>query len=145
MIPVTWKTAEKSIQQICNRIDDDSVKVIVAVARGGLVPATMISHGIGCRKMHVIYAASYDDQTNGRSTLRINLAGILPHRFNRPDVLFVDDICDTGKTFKKLMQDFPDARYTSLYVKNGCGLLDKVIYSNRVADKVWVSFPWELQ
>ena len=84
---------------------------IYGVPRGGLVPAVYLSHRLG-----------------------IPLVSS-PHRLG--DTLVVDDILDTGSTYRRLSDTA--AYYAVLLAREA---LPKVIYG-RMYDGPWVEFPWE--
>lgn len=84
---------------------------IYGVPRGGLVPAVYLSHRLG------IPLASSPDRPG--------------------DTLVVDDILDTGSTYRRLSG--AAAYYVVLLARKA---LPKVIYG-RIYDGPWVEFPWE--
>ena len=63
-------------------------------------------------------------------------------------ILVVDDICDTGNTFKILKELYRDkykdinVEFASLFTKDKSShLVD--YYGLSVADSIWLDFPWE--
>ena len=85
---------------------------IYAVPRGGLVPAVYLSHRLG---IPLVFSP------------------------DRPgDTLVVDDILDTGATYRRLSG--AAAYYAVLLARKA---LPKVIYG-RMYDGPWVEFPWEV-
>jgi hypoxanthine phosphoribosyltransferase len=109
---------------------------IVAVARGGLVPATHICHYFDCPICFI-----YND---------VLLDTLDSHR----RVLVVDEINDTGSAFQRIQSrifsqppnDGLDVRYAVLYTRHTTGFeadyfLDFEPYFLR--DATWQNFPWE--
>lgn len=116
--------------------------LILAVARGGLVPAQFLAYALDVRRVEVIQALSYDD-TVQRATVSIeggcDLAGATR-------VLIVDDIIDSGKTADAVTR-YLEARYPALQLR-WAALWSKPAstfppdYHCREAD-AWVRFFWE--
>jgi xanthine phosphoribosyltransferase len=95
---------------------------IVAVSRGGLVPAAIIAYAL---KMEIWEAVQIPPKMSSNSN----------------ELLIVDDISDTGKTFATLRRSMPNAVYVSAYVKpQGKPLCD--FWAKEVAQDNWVVFPW---
>jgi hypoxanthine phosphoribosyltransferase len=56
--------------------------------------------------------------------------------------LFVDDMCDSGKTITDIQELYPDARFAVLCTRRK----DIIEYSPielDEADESWIDFPWE--
>ena len=85
---------------------------IYGVPRGGLVPAVCLSHRLG------IPLVSSPDRPG--------------------DTLVVDDILDTGSTYRRL--SYAATYYLVLLARQA---LPKVVYG-RMYDGPWVEFPWEV-
>ncbi len=112
---------------------------IVAVARGGLVPAAIIARVLDVRRIDTICIASYDGQAKGE----VQVLKAPP-----PDVgtgggwLLVDDVADSGATAEAARRMLPDAHYATLYVKPaGKPFVDT--YQREVDQATWIDFPWD--
>jgi hypoxanthine phosphoribosyltransferase len=60
------------------------------------------------------------------------------------NILFVDDVCDTGKTVTEIRSQVPNGRWAVLYSKTdnmGIDFIGKRVYN---VNK-WIVFPWEKQ
>ena len=56
--------------------------------------------------------------------------------------LIIDDLSDSGRTFRILRGMFPKAKFVSVYAKpQGAGEVD--IYAEQLPDE-WIVFPWDL-
>jgi len=115
---------------------------VVGVARGGLVPATIISYELGL-PLTTVHVSSYD------GTERKNIIGNVNQLFDLPvnsKVLVVDDICDSGQT-----TDWIKNQLTQSEVKHelACIFIKKQhkgkirFYGSVVTDDKWIVFPWE--
>jgi len=117
---------------------------IVGIARGGLIPATILSHLTGFR-MTPVHHSNRDDDISG--VFPKELEEMLLH--GDTTIVFVDDICDTGKTnlevidlvtkFRPSLESVEFVclveKYLSHFTCNAAGLT--------VCDNRWVVFPWE--
>ena len=93
-------------------------KRIVGVVRGGLIPAVILSHW-----------------------LEVPMASG-PHVGS--DLIVVDDVCDTGETFRRMRQAYPGAMLVAPYVKPaGRSVCD--LSAVEVEQDVWLRFPWEVE
>ena len=106
-------------------------KLVVGLSRGGLVPAVYISQFFDC------------------DFFALNKQELFPELDEVENILIVDDINDTGKTFKLVNEDVSNlgiqVRYAALLDNAGSDFT--VDYYGREIDKVkdpcWVVYPWE--
>ena len=128
--------------------------LIIAIARGGLIPAGAIGYAIGIKAMGAMNVEFYTGvgQTLDEPVLLPPLmdASELPGK----KVLVVDDVADSGKTLKMVMdllrsqglevgdETVPvDARSAVIYRKPRSVFTPD--YCWRVTDK-WINFPWSV-
>ncbi len=112
---------------------------IVAIARGGLVPAAIIARELNIRVVDTVCISSY--------TLRNQGEGI--DILKRPDLadmderwLIVDDLVDTGRTANVVKEMFPGIHFATVYAKpEGRPLVDTFI--TEVGQDTWILFPWD--
>lgn len=111
---------------------------IVAVTRGGLVPATVLARILDIKHIHTFCISSYDgdDQQGGAELHKI-------HQDASDRILVVDDLVDTGKTFQEIRQHIPNAHYTAVYLKPA-GRQQINSWAKEVAQDQWLVFPWEI-
>ena len=94
---------------------------IIAIARGGLVPAAIIARVLDVRLIETLCITSYDGQVKG------------------PLLVLKTD---SGSTVKAARRMLPLAHYTTLYAKPaGRPFVDT--YLREVAQDVWIDFPWD--
>ncbi len=140
IIALSWESIHHAIDALTYEIMFNKPEVIVGVARGGLIPATMLSNRLNI-PMKVVSAQSY---TGTRRTIggRTEIVGWDPS-FSSDKVLFVDDILDTGET--KAAIDLMDlsrkVRYATIVNKRP--LLHPTAHFITVDPSVWIKFPWE--
>lgn len=123
---------------------------IIPIARGGLIPATMLSHELGIPIRHVLNVKTYTDKKRNASGVyaedMLNLG-----REEIAGAVFIDDIIDTGTTIEFINATYPDAVFAALIGKPkgmdrvGHKGLDVLTHLPiiKVPDDTWVEFPWE--
>ena len=99
---VTWNEVHRDTKALVNRlIDAGPWRGIVAISRGGLVPATILAREMEIRYVDTLCIASYDEKDQSEITL-----------IKSPDEavadagkgwLLVDDLVDTGTTMRAAM------------------------------------------
>lgn len=132
-----WQEIHQSARDLAQAIQNDGPwHTIVAIARGGLVPAAILAGELDIRRIETIAIASYDGQCQG--TPRILKA----YEGSGDGCLVVDDIVDTGKTAGIVRSLLPEACFVTLYAKpDGTPFIDH--YAAKVPQNMWVAFPWE--
>ncbi|MBR9972604.1 xanthine phosphoribosyltransferase [Magnetospirillum sulfuroxidans] len=109
---------------------------IVAIARGGLVPAAIVAQELDIKLVETVCISSYDSQTQGDMRIMKTLAEEGKHW------LVIDDLVDSGATAKVVRAMLPGCHYATLYAKpEGRGLVDTSVA--QLAQHVWLVFPWE--
>ena len=110
---------------------------IVAVARGGLVPAAILAEELEIALVETLCIASYDGMRRGEPRIVKGLAG------PGDGLLVIDDIVDSGATARLVRELLPGAHLASVYAKpEGRPFADSV--AREVGQSVWIVFPWEL-
>ena len=122
---LSWKDIEDVIDKVVEKIDNLEKKpfYIYGVPRGGLIPATWISHKTGIKYQQI-------------NSAQISKMADLSH------ILIIDDICDSGKTVKEIRENYPKVKVACLYYKETASETPD-IYGEIVGDD-WLVFPWEL-
>lgn len=127
--------------------------IVVGIARGGLVPATMLSHYLG-KPLMVINYSLRDNKVSQVSEIA-DLANALNHG---KSVLVVDDICDSGETLRKVIDE--SRNMSNLYSGSFEQVCKVAVLWNNVSQDVfevdyvgreisreedsrWVIFPYE--
>lgn len=111
---------------------------IIAITRGGLVPAAIISWELDIRLIDTVCIASYEDE-KVQGNLQI-LKAIDSN--DQSDILVIDDLVDTGVTVKAVRKMLPQAHYATIYAKPaGRDLINTFI--TEVSQDTWIVFPWE--
>lgn len=101
LITYTEAQINNMLQEILRQMWVDHYKpdVIVGLVRGGVVPAVKLSHYLDC-KMHSL-SVSLRDHVDTVSDL-----GLAEMAYEGKKILVIDDIKDSGDTFKWIKQDW---------------------------------------
>ncbi|MBU0912083.1 MAG: xanthine phosphoribosyltransferase, partial [Gammaproteobacteria bacterium] len=112
MFYVSWEAFHRATKELAKGLLNRDFDSIVAVSRGGLVPAAILARELDIRVVDSICVSSYDyDQQRELKVLKdATLA-------DSPRLLIVDDLVDTGETAKALREHFPTACFVTVYAK----------------------------
>jgi xanthine phosphoribosyltransferase len=137
--PVTWEELHRNAKALAWRlIEKGPWQGIVAVTRGGLVPAAIVARELEVRLIDTICIASYDDRNQGQLSILKGVAG------DGTGWLIIDDLVDTGKTAKTVRDMLPKAHFATVYAKPaGRPLVDTFI--TEVSQDTWILFPWDIE
>jgi xanthine phosphoribosyltransferase len=112
---------------------------LVAVSRGGLVPAAIVSRVLSIRRIETVCIASYDGTVKGPVEV---IKKPPPELGEGSGWLIIDDLVDLGETAEQARQLLPGAHYAALYAKPvGRPFVDTFL--REIAQDVWVDFPWD--
>lgn len=112
--------------------------LVIGIARGGLVPASLIAHQLKC-KLKIIHVNYRDDDNQPvRSQPEIlQEFQIDMDRFQK--ILLVDDVSVTGKTLSIVKEKLKEFQVTTFVMK---GKADYVLFTDI---KSCVNWPWKEQ
>lgn len=98
-LPISWKTYHTTAQKLAASILDqhESIELIVAIARGGLSLGLILSDYLRVPISTIVIQSYTDIQKQGE----LQITGKLQTPIRGKKVLLVDDIADSGKTFKR--------------------------------------------
>ena len=111
---------------------------IVAVTRGGMIPAAIVARELECRLVETISVVSYDEENPGQPAVLkpASAAG------DGAGFLIIDDLVDRGATARLVRALLPRAHFACLYAKpDGRDAADTFVAE--VAQDTWVLFPWD--
>jgi len=136
--PISWEQLHRDAKALSWRLHDlkRTWKGIVAVTRGGLVPAAIIARELDIHLIDTICITSYDWQSQGESTILKSMDG------DGEGLLIIDDLVDTGSTAKIVRLMLPKAYFATVYAKPaGKPLVDAHV--TEVSQDTWILFPWD--
>ncbi|ANF57645.1 xanthine phosphoribosyltransferase [Halotalea alkalilenta] len=134
---VSWDRLHRDVRELCDSLLNRRFEGIVAVARGGLIPAGLIARELDIRLVDTVCVKSYDKMEQGEG---IDVLKGIDH--DGDGWLLVDDLVDTGKTARAVREMLPKAHFLTIYAKpEGRELVDQ--YHSEVAQDTWIQFPWD--
>jgi adenine/guanine phosphoribosyltransferase-like PRPP-binding protein len=137
--PVSWDQLHRDSRALAWRlVDAGPWQGIVAITRGGLVPAAIIARELDIRLIDTVCIASYDDRERGEGEVLKDVPG------DGRGWLLIDDLVDTGQTAKTVRDLLPAAHFATVYAKPaGRPLVDTFI--TEVSQDTWILFPWDTE
>lgn len=136
--PISWEQLHRDSKALSWRLHDreDAWTGIVAVTRGGLVPAAVIARELGIHHIDTVCITSYNWQHRGETKILKQVEG------SGEGLLIIDDLVDTGSTARIVRKMLPKAYFATVYAKPaGKPLVDA--YVTEVSQDTWILFPWD--
>ena len=143
--PVSWDQFHRDCRALTWRLNEvGPFHAVIAITRGGLVPAAIVARELDIRLIETVCVASYSQTVQGELKVLKDVAqNIVAIGGGRgKGVLIVDDLVDTGKTAKVVRELLPDAHFATVYAKPmGRPMVDTFI--TEVSQDTWIYFPWD--
>ncbi len=130
MTDLTWRDVEALIDILGNVIEISNVHpdVILAVPRGGLIPARLLADRLGVKEIDVVPR---------------NLTPVPNGDYNPGgSVLVVDEVCDSGTSLQFIHACRPYWKTAVLHTKD-CTKFQPDYTALRTPNDVWIVYPWE--
>jgi uncharacterized protein len=141
----TWNQIYDMLLDLANKIQGDGYKpdVIIGIARGGLVPARILSDFLETPELAIIQIEYYVSiaQTRQEPILKRSLHTQITDK----KALLVDDVSDTGKSLQLAknhlqQQGAKEIKTATLYAKPQT--ITKPDYCEKQTSH-WIVFPWD--
>jgi xanthine phosphoribosyltransferase len=141
--PVSWDQFHRDARALAWRLNGAGpFRAVVAITRGGLVPAAIVARELGVRVIETVCVASYDYGVQGGLQVLKPVTEAMAADGGK-GVLIVDDLVDTGKTARAVRDMMPKAHFATVYAKPaGVALVDTFI--TEVSQDTWIYLPWDL-
>lgn len=148
---VSWDQIHRDARALAWRLDgqgpnDGAWKAVVAITRGGMAPAMIVSRELDIRTVDTISVKSYHagggkaDQQRDAEVLKNPNAELMG---DGEGILIVDDLVDSGKTLELVRDLYPKAHFATVYAKPlGEAMVDTFITG--VSQDTWIFFPWDM-
>ena len=136
--PISWDQLHRDSKALAWRLLDlHYFKGIIAITRGGMVPAAVIARELDIHLVETICISSYDwKDKKGEAEILKGIQG------DGEGWLLIDDLVDTGRTAKIVKEMVPKAHFATVYAKPaGRPLVDTFI--TEVSQDTWILFPWD--
>lgn len=119
-----WNEIERIIAILVQKITSKKIefRTISTISRGGLIPARLVADRLNIKQILV------DDET-------------IPS-----DSLFVDDIYDSGETFRRIVEkaDEPENLvFATLYARRKNTYPEQLVYAELTKDVEYIVYPWD--
>jgi xanthine phosphoribosyltransferase len=138
---VTWDQLHRDARALAWRLMAlRPLNGIVAVTRGGLIPAAIIARELEVRFVESVSVVTYDEENMGKPvvTKPPTAAG------DGEGFLIVDDLVDTGGTARVVRGLLPKAHFACVYAKPlGKEMVDSFV--TEVSQDTWIMFPWDTE
>ena len=137
--PVSWEELHRHSKALAWRVMEGGPWTgVVAITRGGLVPAAIVARELEIRLIDTVCVATYDDRDKGRPETLKRVEG------DGTGWLIVDDLVDTGQTAQVVRDMLPKAHFATVYAKPaGRPMVDTFI--TEVSQDTWILFPWDTE
>ncbi|HEX7882045.1 MAG TPA: xanthine phosphoribosyltransferase [Afipia sp.] len=144
--PVSWDQFHRDARALAWRLSGAGpFEAMIAVTRGGLVPAAVIARELGIRVIDTLCVSSYShtSQVSEPAVLKgISDAVARLGGSTGKGLLVVEDLVDTGKTARIVRDLVPQAHIAAVYAKPmGKPMVDTFI--TEVSQDTWIFFPWD--
>jgi len=140
---VSWDQFHRDCKALAWRLVEkrDNWKGIVAITRGGLIPAGIVARELEIKTVETIGISSYDDKTQRSAKVLKNIDEALVG--DGEGWLVIDDLVDSGNTAKMIRKMLPKSHIATVYAKPaGEPLADT--YVTWVSQDTWIYFPWDI-
>ena len=119
--------------------------ILVGIARGGMVPASILSDLLGVRQVVMIRIEFYDDIA--KPGMQPVITQFLNVTVNGKKVLLIDDVSDSGLSLKiakqyLIAEGAVEIKIATLYAKAITKTMPDFI--EKITSR-WIVFPWEIK
>ncbi len=143
---ISWDQIHRDSRALAWRLqgygpDNGAWRAVVAITRGGMAPAMIVSRELDIRTVDTISIKSYDHQAQSEAkVLKAPDAALMG---DGTGILIVDDLVDSGKTLEVVRKMYPNAHFATVYAKpKGRPQVDTFI--TEVSQDTWIFFPWDM-
>ena len=136
---ISYNTIVEDTRELAEKLIPYGFNKIIAVTRGGMIPACLIAQFLNIKEISSIALASYDDENKSGEIKLL----VCPDIEIDEKTLFVDDLFDTGNTYRYIKQKYPQAKIAVVYTKDQNAQLD--FSAKQKQAEIWLVFPWEFE
>jgi xanthine phosphoribosyltransferase len=122
-----------------------SWKGIIAITRGGLVPAALVARELDIRLVDTVCVTSYSSAGTGRADqMQAEVKILKSVAGDGEGYLLIDDLVDSGRTAQVVRLLLPKAHFATLYAKPaGRPIVDTCV--KEFKQNKWIYFPWDIE
>ena len=146
-IVISWPELHRDTRVLCHTLmEKGPFKGIIAIARGGLIPAALVARELEIRLLDTICASSYEESvadSEGAQIKRSEVKVLKGVDHDGEGYLLIDDLVDTGNTARVIRKLLPKAFFATLYAKpKGRDVVDLCV--KEFSQDKWIYFPWDI-
>jgi len=143
ILRMNWETVSTYCERLTGQIKEFRPEVIVAISRGGLVPARLLADSLDVRVIEVLGIAFHKTMTGSSGFPQIAQDIAVEVRGRR--VLVVDDVADIGRSLvvakdHLMRKGASEVKTAAIHYKTNP--MSRPDYYAATAD-AWVVYPWE--
>jgi len=140
---VTWGQFHRDARALAWKlVDKGPWRGIVAVTRGGLIPAAIIARELDLRLVDSVCVITYRDEYEVGEPKVLKAPD--PAFGDGEGCLLIDDLVDSGATARTVRGLLPKAHFATVYAKpKGMPLVDTFV--TEVSQDTWILFPWDAE
>ncbi|WAL40384.1 phosphoribosyltransferase [Brevibacterium sp. BRM-1] len=142
---LTWDDFGRSARELAQAIADDPFEpeIVIAIARGGLLPAGALSYALGLKLADAINVEFYTDVHETLPDPVLLEPMLDAEAIKGKRLLVVDDVADSGRTLALVLELLAnlgaDPRSAVIYAKSA-SVVDPDFVWKRTDE--WIVFPW---
>lgn len=142
--PVSWDQFHRDSRALAWRLSGQGpFTAMVAITRGGLVPAAIVARELNIRLIETVSVKSYDHQHQGNIEILKPISDEIRTGEFSGKVLIIDDLVDTGATARIVRDMLPGAHFATVYAKP-MGREQVDTFVTEVSQDTWIYFPWDM-
>jgi len=145
-IIISWVELHRDARYLSEMLHaKGSWKGIIAITRGGLVPAALVARELDIRLVDTVCVMSYASGATGQAEQVQSEVKVLKAVAGDGDgYLLIDDLVDSGRTAVHVRKLLPKAHFATLYAKPaGRPIVDT--YVKEFKQNKWIFFPWDIE
>lgn len=135
---------KEDITNLADQLKHYQFDAILAIGRGGYIPAVYLSHALDVKGIYTCQLELYKDKVRDETGFLIrHFARIID--ISRKRILIVDELIDSGVTMNKVISFVKNhvKSYTiAVLINKFDKITNNVVSARKVTD--WIQFPWEL-
>jgi xanthine phosphoribosyltransferase len=150
-VRVSWNEIHRQMREMSRWVLDlmlegRKIDIVVGVSRGGLPFAAVLARELNIREnIESIGVSSYrgEQQVSGAKIIKDLNAEVKAKIVNGGEnMIILDDLVDTGGTFRELRKIWPNALYATIFSKpEGEDVVDMRFL--QAPQNSWIVFPWD--
>lgn len=140
-IEMSWNEVEEAVANLLGQFKEDNYipKAIVGIAKGGIIPASLIHQAFPKAVFYSLQVSSYDEFFQHSPRVIGDYPEVL--RYTDQSILVVDDIFESGATYEYLAQRWPHVTYAFMVCRQK--MAGRCRYRGKIYGPGWIDFPWE--